>query len=52
MDAVFHLQTLILNLQKEIVFAENIAIEHRRIPRGFVLLFHQPFGNLALEAAR
>ena len=44
-------QSLILNLQKEIVFAENVAVKDGRIAGGVVLLFHQAFGDFALQAA-
>ncbi len=51
-NAMFLLQALVLDLKKEIVSAENIAIGRRRIPRGFVVIFHQTFRDFALEAAR
>ena len=46
------LQSLVLNLQEEIFFAEDVAIVAGRLARGVVLVFHQPFGDFALQAAR
>src|SRR3989442_15941048 len=52
MDAVLHLQALVLNFQKKIPFAKNIGIRSRGGTRSFVLLFHQRFRHFALQAAR
>src|SRR5260370_10175852 len=51
MDAVLHLQTLVLDLQKEIMFAEDVAILSRRGASSLILFFHEEFGDRALEAA-
>ena len=51
MDAVFLLQALVLNFEKEIVLAENVAVGRGRIPRRVVLLFHQALGDFAFQAA-
>ena len=39
MDAVLHLQTLVLNLQEEILFAKKIAVETGRRARRLVVPF-------------
>ena len=52
MDAVFHLQALVLNLQKKILPPKQIAIKRRRRPRRLVLPFRQPLRHLALQASR
>ena len=44
MDAMFHLQTLILNLEKKIVLAEDVAVPRRCSARSLVLVVHQEFG--------
>jgi hypothetical protein len=44
--------TLILNLQKEIVFAEDIAIEHAAARAASYFSFHQSFRDFAFKAAR
>ncbi len=49
-DAVLHLQALVLNLQKEIMFAENVAILSRGVARGVILFLHQEFSYRALQA--
>jgi hypothetical protein len=51
-DAVLHLQSLVLNLKKEIFFAEKIAIKSGRRPRRVVVPFRQPLGHFALQASR
>src|SRR3979411_2884669 len=45
------LQPLVLNLKKEIVFAEEVAIESRRRSRRVVVPFHQALGNFALQTS-
>ena len=52
MDAVLHLQALILNFEKEIFCAENIRISSRRDSRSFVFFLHEEFWNLAFKASR
>ena len=51
-DAMLLLQALVLNLEKEVVRTENVAVGGRRVPRRVVLLFHQALGHFAFEAAR
>ncbi len=51
MDAVLHLQTLILDFQKEVFFAENIGERSGGRARSIVVILHQAFGNFALEAS-
>src|SRR4030081_1296095 len=45
------LQPLVLNLKKEIVFAEEVAIESRCRSRRVVVPFHQALGNFALQTS-
>jgi len=52
MDAVLHLQTLVLNLKKEIFFAEKIAVKSRCRPRRVVVPFRQALGHFTLQASR
>src|SRR5262249_32939340 len=49
MDAVLHLQPLVLDLEEEIIFSENVAIKSGRVPRRVILVLHKAFGNFALE---
>ncbi len=51
MDFVFHREALILNLEIEIVFPEDITVSAGGGARGIVLPFHQAFGDFAFEAA-
>ena len=51
MDAVLHLQALVLNLKKEILFAEKVAVESRRRARRVVVPFRQPLGHFALQTS-
>ena len=50
-NAVLHLQPLVLNLQVEIFFSEDVAITRRRIPSRFVFVFHQVLSDFAFQAA-
>ena len=50
-DLVLLLQALVLNLQEEILRAEDVAVEASGLARGVVLPFRQPLGDLALQAA-
>ncbi len=51
MDAVLLLQALILNLEKEIVFAENVGVGSGGGAGGVVVVLHQALGDFALQAA-
>ena len=52
MDAVFHLQSLILNLEEKIFFAKKFAVKSCRRSRRFVVPFRQPLRHFAFQAAR
>src|SRR5205085_4741346 len=52
MDAVLEFQSLILNLQKEIILTENVAKTRRRRPCRLVIVLDQALSNLALQAPR
>ena len=45
------LQALVLNLEKEIVLAENVAVGCGRSSRRLVVIFHQTLGHFAFQAA-
>ena len=49
MDMVLPFQTLILNFQKEIFFAKDVAVIRRGLARGIVLVFHQALGDFAFQ---
>jgi hypothetical protein len=49
--AMFLLESLVLNLKKEIVLPEEVTIGTGRLARGFVFALHQPFRNFSLEAS-
>ena len=49
-DALFDFQALVLNLQKKIPFAENIAQAVRGFARLIGALLHQIFGDHAAQA--
>ncbi len=49
---MFLLQALVLNLEKEIVLAEDVAVGRGGISRRVVVLFHQALGDFAFQAAR
>ena len=51
MDAVLHLQALILNLEIKILFAENVCEGSGGRARGVVIVLHQALGDFALQAA-
>ena len=51
MDAVLHLQPLILDFEKEVLFAENIGESAGGRARGVVIVLHQAFRNFAFEAS-
>ena len=51
MDAVLHLQALILNLEKEILFAENVGVRAGSGARGVVVAFDQALGDFAFQAS-
>ncbi len=51
MDAVLHLQALILNLEKEILFAENVGVGSGGRAGGIVVAFRQAFGDFAFQAS-
>ena len=51
MDAVLHCQSLILNLEKEILPAENVGERAGGRARSFVVPFRQPFGDFALQTS-
>ena len=50
-DAVLHLEPLVLNLKKEILLSENIRVCSGGGPCGIVLFFHQEFCDFALQTA-
>jgi hypothetical protein len=52
MDAVLHFQALILNLEIEILFAENIGEGTRRCSGGVVIALGQTLCNFSFEASR
>ena len=52
MDAVLHRETLILDLEVEILLSENIAERAGCPPGRLVVPFHQPLRHLALQTAR
>src|SRR5438270_4524622 len=45
-------EPLILNLEKEVVFAEDVAIGGGRVPRRIVLVCHQMLAKFSGQAAR
>ena len=51
-NAMLLLQALILDLEKEIVFAEDVAIGRRRISRRLVVIFHQALGDFPFQTSR
>ena len=51
MDAVFQLQALILNLEEEIFFAEDVGVRAGSRARGVVVAFDQALGDFALQAS-
>ncbi len=52
MDFVFHGEALILNLEIEIFFTENVAIGCSSGESGVVLPFRQTFGDFTFQASR
>src|SRR6202042_1728902 len=52
MDLVLHRETLVLNLEIEIVFAEDVDKSSRRGACSVVLPFHQPFRDFTFQASR
>ena len=51
MDAVLHFQALILNLEIEILFAENVGEGSGGGASGVVIVLHEALGDFALQAA-
>ena len=51
MDAVLQLQALVLNLEIEIIFAENVGVGSGGGAGGVVVVLHQALGDFALQAA-
>ena len=51
MDFVFHRKALVLNLEIEIFFAEDVAVGSGGGAGGIVLPFHQALGDFAFQAA-
>ena len=51
LDAVLHLQALILDLEKEILFTKNIAVGSGGRPRSFVLIFGEALRHLAFQTS-
>src|ERR1019366_3088020 len=51
MNAVLHLQALVLNLEEEVLFAEEVAIESGGRARRLVLAFRQALGDFAFQAS-
>src|ERR1035441_5448521 len=52
MDAVLHLQALVLNLEIEVLFSENVGVRAGGGSCGVEVAFGQALGNLALQASR
>src|SRR5262250_3460634 len=52
MNAMLQFQALVLDLEIEILFSENVGISCRGNSRGFILVLHQPFCNFTLETSR
>src|SRR3982751_594679 len=50
MDAVLHLQPLVLNLEEKIVLAENVGEGSGGCPSRLVIVLHQPLGNFTFQA--
>ncbi len=51
MDAVLHLEALVLNLEVEVLFAENISVGGCGSSGGVVFAFGEALGDFALKAA-
>ena len=51
MDAVLHLQSLVLNFEKEIFFAEDVGERPGCRPGGLVVVLHQALRHFALQAS-
>ena len=52
MDAMLHLQALVLNLKIEILFTENVGERSGGRARGVVIVLHQAFRDFAFQASR
>ena len=50
-NAVLHLKALILNFEKEILFAEDVGEGSGGRPGCVVVVLHQALGNFALQAS-
>ncbi len=50
MDPVFHWEPLVLNFQKEVFLAEDIAVGRTGLPGGRIVPFHQPLRDFPLQA--
>jgi len=51
MDAMLHLQALVLNFEEEPIFAENVGEGSGRGAGGVVVVLHQPLGDFAFQAS-
>src|SRR5215467_9344496 len=51
MNAVLHLEALVLDLEIEVLFAENVSILSCSSASSLVVVFHQPFSNFALQTS-
>src|SRR5438270_8205218 len=49
-DAMLHLQSLILDLQKEVLLTKDVGVLRRGRSCSVILLFHQALGDFALQA--